>query len=148
MNSILRAVAVYVFLLFVVRAAGRRTLGEMRTFDFVLLLIMSEATQNAMIGDDYSLTTAALVILTLLGVDLSLAAAKRRWKPLDRVVDGLPTILIESGRPLEDRLAWARVDLEDVLEAARRSQGLESLAQVKYAILERNGDISIIPTDR
>ncbi|AMV37338.1 DUF421 domain-containing protein [Planctomyces sp. SH-PL62] len=148
MNSILRAVAVYVFLLFVVRAAGRRTLGEMRTFDFVLLLIMSEATQNAMIGDDFSLTSAALVILTLLGLDLSLAAAKRRWKPLDRVVDGLPTILIESGRPLEDRLAWARVDLEDVLEAARRSQGLESLAQVKYAILERNGDISIIPADR
>ncbi|WP_165243527.1 DUF421 domain-containing protein [Paludisphaera soli] len=147
MNSILRAAATYLFLLFVVRAAGRRTLGEMRPFDFVLLLIMSEVTQNAMVGDDTSLTTAAIVVLTLLGMDLSLAAAKRIWKPLDRLVDGLPTILVESGRPVEDHMAWARVDLEDILDAARRHQGLESLDRIKYAILERNGEISIIPAD-
>lgn len=145
MSTILRAAGAYIFLLFIVRVAGRRTLGEMRAFDFVMLLIMSEATQNAMVGDDSSLTTAALVILTLLGLDLLLAAAKRIWKPLDRLVDGLPTILVEAGRPLEDRMAWARVDVQDVLAAARRHQGLESLAAIKYAILERNGEISIIP---
>ncbi|OJW18835.1 MAG: hypothetical protein BGO49_17580 [Planctomycetales bacterium 71-10] len=147
MSTILRAAGVYLLLLFVIRAAGRRTLGEMRPFDFVLLLLISEATQNAMVGDDFSLTTAALAILTLLGMDLILAAAKRIWKPLDRLVDGLPTILVEEGRLLEDRMAWARVDVEDVLEAARQSQGLGSLASIRYAILERNGEISIIPAD-
>mgnify|MGYP001241825784 CR=1 FL=1 len=145
MDTMLRASATYFFLLFVVRAAGRRMLGEMQAFDFVLILIMSEAAQNAMIGDDQSLTTAALAVCTLLGIDLVLAAFKRKWKPLDRLIDGLPTILVESGRPLEDRMSWARVDLEDILEAARRNQGLESLSRIKYAILERNGDISIIP---
>jgi len=147
MNTILRAAAIYLLLLFVARAAGRRTLGEMRTFDLVLVMLMSEAAQNAMIGDDFSLTTAALAVLTLLGLDLAFAAGKRLWKPLDRLIDGLPTILVESGRPLEDRMAWARVGLDDVMESARRSQGLESIDQIKFAILERNGDISIIPAE-
>lgn len=147
MNTILRAAAIYLLMLFVVRAAGRRTLGEMRTFDIVLIMLMSEAAQNAMLGDDNSVTTAALAVLTLLGLDLALAAGKRVWKPLDRLIDGLPTILVESGRPLEDRMAWARVGLDDVMEAARRSQGLESIDRIKYAILERNGDISIIPAE-
>ena len=131
-------------MLTVIRAAGRRALSEMTTFDFVLLLIISESTQNAMIGNDYSLTNAALVIMTLVGLDIALAFAKRRWKRLDRYIDGLPTILVEDGRPLPDRMEWSRVETEDILESARMLQGLERLDQIKHAVLERNGRITII----
>src|SRR5512135_2430462 len=112
-------------MLAVVRTSGRRTLGEMTSFDFVLLLVISEATQNAMVGNDFSLTNGALVILTLVGLDVALALAKRRWERLDRWIDGVPTILVEDGRLLTDRMRRARVGADDILEAARELQGLE-----------------------
>jgi uncharacterized membrane protein YcaP (DUF421 family) len=146
MVPVLRAAFVYLFVLTVVRAAGRRTLGEMTPFDFVLVLIISEATQNAMIGNDFSLTNAALVILTLVGLDLALTFAKRRWYRLDRWIGGVPTILVEHGRPLADVMKKARIDTEDILESARKLQGLERMEQIKYAILERSGGITIIPS--
>lgn len=145
MEPVLRAMAVYGFLMVVIRAAGRRTLGESTTFDFVLLLIISEATQNAMIGDDFSLTNAFLVILTLIALDIGFSLAKRRWGRLDRWVDGVPTLLVADGRPIGDRMQRARVDLDDVMEAARRIHGLERMDQVKFAVLERSGGISIVP---
>jgi len=145
MVTVLRAAFVYLFMLTVVRATGRRTLGEMTPFDLVLMLIISEATQNAMIGDDFSLTNAALVILTLVGLDLVLTFAKRRWSRLDRWIDGVPTILVAHGRPLVEVMKRARVGTDDVLESARRLQGLERMDQVKFAILERSGGITIIP---
>src|SRR3954452_14145791 len=102
MVTVLRAAFVYLFMLTVVRATGRRTLGEMTPFDLVLMLIISEATQNAMIGDDFSLTNAALGILTLLGLALVLTFAKRRSSRLDRCSDGAPTILAAHGRRLAE----------------------------------------------
>ena len=145
MEPVLRAAAVYIFVLLILRVAGRRTLGEMTNFDLVLLLIISEATQNAMIGDDFSLINAFLVILTLVTLDIGLSLVKQRSPLLDKWVDGLPTILVQDGTPLTDRMKKARVDLDDILEAARELQGLERMEQVKYAVLERNGKISIVP---
>ena len=145
MDSVVRAAAVYVFMLVVVRLSGRRTLSEMTSFDFVLLLIVSEATQNCMIGDDYSMTNGFLVILTLVTLDIGLSLLKQRSRLVEKWVDGLPTILVERGRPLKDRMDKARVDLEDILEAARELQGLERIEQIKYAVLERGGHITIIP---
>jgi uncharacterized membrane protein YcaP (DUF421 family) len=145
MEPVLRATAVYVFLMVVFRATGRRTLGEMTPFDFVLLLVISEATQNAMVGDDFSLTNGALVILTLVGLDIGLSLAKRRWERLDRWINGVPTILVEDGRLLTDPMRRARVEADDILEAARKLQGLERVDQIKYAVLERNGGISVVP---
>jgi uncharacterized membrane protein YcaP (DUF421 family) len=135
----------YLFLLVVVRVTGRRTLGEMNTFDFVLVLIMSEAAQNAMVGDDFSLTNAALVILTLVGLDIALSIVKCRWGWIDRWIDGVPTILVDHGHPLVPTMRRARVETDDILEAARKLQGLERLDQIKYAILERSGEITVIP---
>ena len=148
MEPVLRAFAVYAFLLVLVRASGRRTLGEATTFDFVLLLIISEATQNAMIGDDFSVSNAFLVILTLISLDIGLSLVMRRWVRLGKWVDGVPTILVEDGRPIVDRMSRARVEVEDILEAARKLQGLERMDQIKYAVLERSGGISIIPAAR
>ncbi len=132
-------------MLTVIRASGRRILGEMTSFDFVLLLVISEATQNAMVGNDFSLTNGALVILTLVGLDVALSLAKSRWERLDRWIDGVPTILVEDGRLLTDRMRRARVGADDILEAARELQGLERVDQIKYAVLERDGGISVIP---
>ena len=145
METVLRAAAVYVVLLVIFRIAGRRTLAQMTTFDFVLLLIISEATQNALVGDDFSVTTATLAILTLVGLDIGSSLLKRDYRVFDKIIDGVPTILVENGRALSDRLSRARVSEEDVLEAARNAQGLERLDQIKYAVLEVNGGITIIP---
>jgi uncharacterized membrane protein YcaP (DUF421 family) len=145
MGSVLRAIVVYIVLFLIFRIAGRRTLSQITTFDFVLLLIVSEATQNAMIGDDYSITNAMLVITTLVGLDIGLSLWKRRFPSLDKFLDGVPLIIVEEGKPLQDRMAKARVDESDILTAARELQGLERMEQIKYAVLERSGGISIIP---
>jgi uncharacterized membrane protein YcaP (DUF421 family) len=119
----------------------------MTNFDFVLLLIISEATQNAMIGNDYSITNGFLVILSLVGLDVLLSLLKLRFPSLERWVNGLPLILVDNGRPLKDLMQRARIDEEDILASARESQGLENMDQIKYAILETNGGISIIPRE-
>ena len=145
MNSILRALAIYLFLLLVFRLLGKRSLNQMTTFDFILLLIISEATQQALMGDDYSLTAAGLVILTLVTLDLGLSLFKQWWPAAEQVIDSLPLVIVENGKPLKDRMDRERIDEEDVLNSAREAHGLERMDQVKYAVLERNGAISIIP---
>lgn len=145
MDAIVRGLVVYLFLLILFRIAGRRTLGSITNFDFVLLLIISEATQNAMIGNDYSVTNGFLVILTLVGLDIVLSYMKQRFPAMERYLDGLPLILVDQGRPLKDLMYRVRVDEQDILAAAREKHGLERMDQIKYAILETNGMISIVP---
>lgn len=145
MDSVIRPAVMYLFLMVVFRVSGRRTLSEMSTFDFVLLLIISEATQQSLIDDDSSMTGAMLVILTLVGLDIGFSLWKRHAPRLERWIEGVPTVIVEDGRPLREVMARARVDDSDVLTAARQSQGLERMEQIKYAILERSGGISIIP---
>jgi uncharacterized membrane protein YcaP (DUF421 family) len=147
MDAIVRGLVVYLFLLILFRIAGRRTLGNITNFDFVLLLIISEATQNAMIGNDYSVTNGFLVILTLVGLDIFFSFMKQRFPTMERYVDGLPLILVDQGRPLKDLMNRARVDEQDILASAREKHGLERMQQIKYAILETNGMISIIPKE-
>ncbi|EXF45722.1 putative inner membrane protein [Pseudomonas sp. BAY1663] len=147
MDSVLRAAAIYLILLVLFRIAGRRTLSEITNFDFVLLLIIGEATQQALLGDDFSVTNAMLVICSLVAINIFLSLIKQ-WSPrVAKYLDGEPMILVEYGKTIKPRLARARVDESDILEAARSTQGLESLAQIKFAILERNGKISIIPQE-
>jgi uncharacterized membrane protein YcaP (DUF421 family) len=145
MDSVLRVVVIFVFLLVLFRLAGRRTLSEMTSFDLVLLLIISEQTQQAMVGQDHSVMNALLMITTLIGLDIGLSLLKQRWPWVDKVLDGTPTVIVENGRPIKDLMTRARVDVEDVLDAAREKMGLERLNQIKYAVLEKNGEISIIP---
>lgn len=146
MDSILRAAALYLVLLVLLKVAGRRSLADITTFDFVLLLVIGEATQQALLGEDFSLTNAVLVIVTLIVLDVGLSLAKQRSARVAKLLDGSPTVVVENGRVLQDRLRRSRLREEDILEAARVTQGLECLAQIRFAILERNGKISIIPT--
>ncbi|NMZ45630.1 DUF421 domain-containing protein [Pseudomonas oryzihabitans] len=145
MESVLRAAALYAFLLVLFRITGRRALSEITTFDFVLLLVIGEATQQALLGDDFSVINAFVVIATLVLIDILLSLFKERSPRVGRFLDGVPLIVVEYGKPLTERLRKARLTEEDILEAARQSQGLERLEQIRFAVLEKNGQISVIP---
>ena len=145
MDTVFRALTIYVALLVILRASGKRSLSQITIFDFVLLLILGEATQQALIGDDFSTTTGILLIVSLVGIDMTFSFLKEKLPLLDRLIEGLPLVIVEHGRPLRDRMAKSRIDEEDVLAAARELQGLERMDQIKYAVLERSGGITIIP---
>ncbi|MDD1009681.1 DUF421 domain-containing protein [Pseudomonas shahriarae] len=147
MDSVLRAAAMYVALMILFKIAGRRSLAELTTFDFVLLMIIGEATQQALLGDDFSLTNSIVVIVTLIAVDVGLSLLKRRSSFVSRLIDGEPTVLVEHGKILYERLRHARLIEADLMEAARSSQGIETVEEIKFAILERNGKISVIPKE-
>lgn len=148
MDTIIRAAVVYVAMLVLFRIVGTRTLSQATTFDFVLLLFISEATQGALIDDDRSMTNSFLLVVTLLGMNVALSLLKQRSKRFEQLVDGTPLVLVENGRLHRTRLDKDRVDETDILEAARCAHGLERLDQVKYAVLEKNGEISVVPVER
>ncbi|AZF10438.1 MULTISPECIES: DUF421 domain-containing protein [unclassified Pseudomonas] len=145
MDSVLRAAAIYLVLMILFKVAGRRSLAELNTFDLVLLMVIGEATQQALLGDDFSLTNAVLVIVTLIAIDIGLSLLKQRSLWFSRVLDGGPTVVVEEGRVLHERLKRARLDEDDILEAARSAQGILEIKHIRFAILERNGKISVIP---
>lgn len=145
MESVLRGAAIYLFLLLAFRITGKRSLDQVTTFDFVLLLIVSETTQQALLGEDFSITNACLLIVTLFVLDQGFALLKERSRLVQKVTEGLPVVLLEDGKPLEERMRQSQVDEGDILEAARELQGLERLEQIKYAVLERHGGITIVP---
>ena len=145
MDAVIRAAVVYLFLLLIVRISGKRTLADVTTFDAALLLIISETTQQAMIGGNDSITHAMLLIITLVGIDIGLSLVKQRWPSLGKWVDDVPLVIVADGKPIHDRMRKCRVDEDDVLHAARELQGLERFDQIRYAVLERSGGITIIP---
>ncbi|MEG5266862.1 YetF domain-containing protein [Pseudomonas sp. JDS28PS106] len=145
MDSVLRAAVMYLMLMILFKIAGRRSLADLNTFDFVLLLIIGEATQQALLGDDFSITNSVLIIATLIAIDVGFSQLKQRSKRLALLLDGGPTIIVENGQPLLRRMKKARITEADIMEAARSNQGIASMSDIRYAIIERNGTISIIP---
>ena len=146
MDLVFRGLFMYLFLLILLRVSGNRQFSEMTSFDIVLLLMIAEATQQAMIGgQDFSVTAGAIVIMTLVGVDIALSHIKQWSRKADLLLEGVPVLLVDNGNFLRENMRRERVDEEDILAAAREMQGLESIDQVKFAVLERAGQISIIP---
>ena len=145
METVFRGAAIYLALLVITRFSGRRTLGQLTVFEFVLLLIIAETTQQALLGEDFSITNALLLVVTLFALDLALSYVKQWSRSFAIWVEGQPTVLISLGVPDERALARSRVSLEEVLESARLQQGLERLDQIKFAVLEPSGHISIVP---
>ena len=148
MNPVFRAVVMFAILWIVFRIGGRRTLAEITTFDFILLLVIGDAAQNALVGDDFSITTASLVVVTLLLLDLSMGRLGLLSKTMNRIIDSAPVVIIEHGKVLDNEMRAEGVDLDEVLQAARDRHGLERLDDIKYAIVERHGGISIIPATK
>jgi uncharacterized membrane protein YcaP (DUF421 family) len=145
METVVRALCTYFFLLVVLRIAGRRTLGEMSAFELVILLIISETTQQAMLDSDPSMTNAGLAIITLITAALVMSLLKQRWPGVQTLAEGRPVVLIENGEVRFEALKEARIGIDEILVAARSKQGLERTSQIKHAVLEAGGGISIIP---
>jgi uncharacterized membrane protein YcaP (DUF421 family) len=145
MDSVIRVVVIYIFLLIIVRLSGKRTLAEADTFDLLTLLIISETTQQAMVDHDHSLTNAMILITTLVGMTIGISLLKQWLPSFNKLVDDVPLVVVKDGKPLQDRMDRSRIDEQDILESARELRGLERMDQIKYAILERTGSISIIP---
>jgi uncharacterized membrane protein YcaP (DUF421 family) len=144
MDIVLRAAFAYVFILFLMRVVGRRELSSMEPSDLILLVVMGDLIQNGVTQSDYSVTGVVLATSTfgLLAVLTSYTVFRSRRAK--RIIEGEPVILVQNGEAIDRNLKGERLTLDDVMEEARAQQ-LDSLDQVKWAVLESNGSISIIP---
>jgi uncharacterized membrane protein YcaP (DUF421 family) len=141
---IVRGVVVYIALLLGIRMFGRREIGQMTPFDLVLILLIANAVQNAMVGPDTSLIGGLVVAATLLILNRLVARSSARIPWLRSVTEGEPILLINNGRVLADRLRREGIDIDD-LEQAAREHGVKDLSEVDTAVLEIDGSVSIIP---
>ena len=105
MESVIRAAIVYTVLLALFRLSGKRALAEVTSFDLVLLLIISEATQSALVNSDNSMTNALLLVTTLIGMNILFSVLAKRWKGFDKLIEDVPLVILEHGKPLVNRLA-------------------------------------------
>ncbi|MBV9760210.1 MAG: DUF421 domain-containing protein [Acidobacteriaceae bacterium] len=143
MAAVLRALFGYCFLIFMVRIAGRRPGKQITPFEFVLIFFIGGVTLTPMVGDDRSLSNALCIIMTI-GITHSLIAwLKQRFPAFGRVVDGTPLLLLAKGEWQVETMRRMRLQDDDVMALAR-DQGLQTLEEIDYAVLERNGEISII----
>jgi uncharacterized membrane protein YcaP (DUF421 family) len=147
-TTIVRGLAVYILLLVIFRISGKRSLSEITTFDFVLLLIISEAVQQGMIDADNSLTNAFLLVVTLVGIDILLSLAKQRSETLKDILDSRPLLLVQDGKLQHGHMDRERVDEGDILAAARKLHGLRRLDQIDHAVLEPSGTITVVPKEK
>lgn len=145
MNPVVRGIAVYLFVFLIFRILGKRSMSEVTSFDFVLLLIISETTTDALMGEDFSLISCFIMVCTLVSIDYLFSRLKGSSKLFSVVSDSAPLVIVDKGKPLKKRMEKTKVDEDDVLEAARSLHGIQSLKEVRYAVLERDGSISIIP---
>ena len=142
---VLRTVLVYLALIVGLRLAGKREIGQLTVFDLVVLLLISNAVQNAMVGTDSSVTGGLIAAAVLLVGNMLVAQLRLRSTRLRRLVEGTPTLLVLHGAVIPEHLRRESVD-EDMLEAAVREHGVSSLADVEMAVLETDGSISVVPT--
>lgn len=142
-EKLLRSVVVYTFLLVAFRLCGKRQLGQLSAFDLVVLLIISNVVQNAVIGNDNSLGGGLIGATTILLLNLGVAYMTFRFKRADRVIEHSPTVLVRHGRILRDNLRRERLGPRD-LRAALRHHGVVSIRDIRYAFLEEDGHVSVI----
>lgn len=143
LEKILRPVFVYLFLVIGLRLAGKRELAQLNPFDLVVLLTLSNTVQNAIIGDDNSVTGGVIGASTLLLVNYLVVRFLYGHRKLDRVVEGRPEVLIENGKVQKHRLREDLITMDE-LEAAARRQGFASLTEVQQAILEPGGTLAFV----
>ncbi|MBI2298286.1 MAG: DUF421 domain-containing protein [Armatimonadetes bacterium] len=146
LEKLARPLLVYLLLMLALRVSGKRELGQATLFDFLLILLISNVVQNAMIGADNSVVGGAVGAVMLLFLAWLLNHTTTRSPRLRRALEGSPTLLVRRGEALRDALHRENVALND-LYAGLRAAGVANLAQVKLAYLELDGRISVIPAD-
>lgn len=143
-EKIFRSVVIYLFILLAFRFTGKRQVGQLTPFDLVVLLILSNVVQNAVIGNDNSLGGGIIGAVTILALNWGVVEISYRFKSARRLMEGTPTLLIHNGKILYENLKRERITTED-LEAALRKCGIIDAEQARFAILEENGQISVVP---
>ncbi len=143
-EKILRPVLVYLFLVIVVRLAGRRELAQLNSFDLIVLMMLANTVQNATIGNDNSMVGGLIGVSALLLANYVVVRFLYHHPRVDYLVEGGPTLLIQDGRVMPDNLAREAITEGELLEAVRK-QGLGSVAEVQEAVLESGGVISVVP---
>ena len=143
---LVRTGVVYVAVLFGFRVSGKRQIGQMTPFDLVLILLIANAVQNAMVGTDTSLLGGVIAAAGLLLANWGVSVVRHRSRRFREVVEGEPALLISDGKLLQREIDRQEIDLPE-LEEAIREHGVESIDCVKMAVLEVDGTISIVPRE-
>jgi len=146
-EKIIRALIVYFFLLIMFRVLGKRQVGQMTPFDLIVLLILSNVLQNAMIGPDNSVTGGLIGAVTILAVNWAVSRIAFDSPRFERAVEGVPTVLIHHGKIVEKNLRKETISHEDLLSNLR-SQGCFNINEIETAVLEPSGKISLLKTDQ
>jgi uncharacterized membrane protein YcaP (DUF421 family) len=141
---IVRGAVIYFFLLVLLRLTGKRQVGQLAPFDLVLLLVLSNAVQNAMTGNDNSIPGGLITATTLVLLNCLVSLASYRSKKLGELVEGRPEILIHNGMLFGEVLDREQLTRHE-LNAALRAAGCASAEEVHYAVLENNGQITVVP---
>ena len=145
-EKVLRSVVVYGFMLVAFRFTGKRQVGQLTPFDLIVLLIISNGVQNAVIGPVNSLCGGLIGAAAILALNYGIVELAYRSKRARRLLEAHPTLLIHNGRLLQDNLRRERVTFDELLAALRRN-GVLDPAHVRVAVLEENGGISVIPRE-
>jgi len=143
MDLVLRATFLFFFVFVLTRLIGRRELSSLEPFDLILLIVLGDAIQQGLTQDDYSVTGAVLVIGTLALLQVFTSFLSFRFPRLRPILDGEPVIVVQDGQPIEKNLKRERTTVEEVAAEARKQQ-IESLDEVKWAVMETSGEISFI----
>ena len=141
---IVRAVIVYLFLMALLRLTGKRQVGQLAPFDLVLLLVLSNAVQNSMNGGDNSITGGVLLATTLVAINWFVGYLTFRSKRLERFIEGRPEILIHGGHIDSKAMRRVKMTMHE-LESALRAEGYCGPQDVRFALLENNGHITVVP---
>ncbi|HEV2591382.1 MAG TPA: YetF domain-containing protein [Gaiellaceae bacterium] len=143
MDLVLRAVAVFFFLLILTRVIGKRELSSLQPFDLILLIILGDAVQQGLTQDDYSLTGGLLVVGTIAVLQVCVSYLTYRFRGLRPIIEGEPIIILEDGKPIEKNMKRERLTVDEIAEAARK-ESIGHLDEIRFAILETDGQISFI----
>jgi uncharacterized membrane protein YcaP (DUF421 family) len=144
MDLVVRAAVAFLFVYFLTRVVGRRELSSMEPFDLIMLVVIGDLVQQGVTQNDFSVTGALLVGSTIGLLTVFVSYVSFRFPRLRPVLDGEPVIVVEDGKPIDRNLRRNRITREE-LAAAGRQQGLDSLEEIRWAVLETNGRISFIP---
>ncbi len=144
LDIVLRSAAIYVVVILGLRLLGKKHVAQLTIVDLVLILLISNAVQNAMVGDDTTLLGGIIAAVTLLIVNALLTYVLYRFRPADRLLEGTPTLLVHNGTPIRVHLAQEKIT-EEELERVIREHGIGSIREVKSAVMEVDGSISVVP---
>lgn len=144
MDLVIRATVVFFFVFLVTRIAGRRELGSMEPFDLILLVVLGDLVQQGITQSDNSVTGTLIVISTIALLSVLVSWLSFRSARIRLIAGGEPIVLVKDGEVIEPNLRRERLTRADVEEEARQQQ-VVSIADIRWAILERNGSISVIP---